>query len=136
MAAQKGREVLVKVDDGTTNFITVAGGVTKSLELNASTVDISDSDSTNQWRELGENMGIRNARISISGPFKDSAAETDIFDYFMAGTIANYQFVIPDFVTLEGPFQVVNLGYTGNHDSEAKYTMTFESAGEITSTTL
>ena len=45
MAAQKGKDLLIKVDqDGT--FITVAGLRAKRLAFNAETVDITDAESS------------------------------------------------------------------------------------------
>ncbi len=133
MAAQKGRDVLVKVDsDGAGTFLTVGGGRSKSISLNSETVDVTDSDSTNQWRELLANAGIRTATITLSGIFKDSASEEDVRGYFFSGAIEDYQFIIPDFGTVEGAFQVTALDYAGEHNGEATYSMTFESGGALT----
>lgn len=46
MAAQKGKDLLLKIDsDGEGNFATVAGLRTKRLAFNSETVDITDADS-------------------------------------------------------------------------------------------
>lgn len=132
MAAQKGRDVLIKVDDGASNFNTIGGLRSRAVSINSETVDVTDGDSTNQWRELLEGAGIKNATITGSGIFKDSASEEDVRGYAFAGTIANYQFIIPSFGTIEGPFQVTSLDYAGEYNGEATYSMTFESAGALT----
>lgn len=133
MAAQVGRAVLIRVDsDGGGNFVTVGGMRSKSISFNNEQVDVTDSDSSNQWRELLAGAGIKSATITGSGVFKDSAGEEDVRGYFFAATHADYQFTVPDFGTVEGAFQVTSLDYAGEHNGEATFSMTFESAGALT----
>lgn len=135
MAAQKGRDVLVKVDsDGAGAFLTIGGGRSKSISLNSETVDVTDADSVGQWRELLSNAGIRTATITLSGIFKDSASEEDVRGYFFDGQHVDYQFIVPDFGTIEGLFQSTAIDYAGEYNGEATYSMTFESAGALTFT--
>ena len=133
MAAQAGKDVLIKVDtDGIGTYVTLGGLRSKSISLNSETVDVTSADSTNQWRELLANAGVRTASISGSGIFSDSATEEDVRGYFMAGSIDNYQLIVPDFGTFEGPFQITSLEYSGEYNGEAAYSATLESAGEVT----
>ena len=133
MAAQKGSDILIKVDStGAGVFITIGGMRSKSISFNAETVDVSDSDSVNKWRELLEGAGLKSATITGSGVFKDSAGEEDVRGYFFTGAIEEYQFIVPDFGTVEGLFQVTSLDYAGEHNGETTFSMTFESAGELT----
>lgn len=133
MAAQKGRDVLIKVDtDGMGTFETVGGLRSRSISFNSETVDVTDGDSVNQWRELLEGAGIKSATITGSGIFKDSASEEDVRGNFFGGLIVDHQFIIPDFGTVEGAFQITALDYAGEYNGEATYSMTFESAGELT----
>lgn len=135
MAAQKGSDVLIKVDsDGVGTFVTVGGVRSKNISFNAETVDVSDGDSVNKWRELLAGAGLKSATMTGSGVFKDSAGEEDVRGYFFSGAIHDYQFIIPDFGTVEGNFQVTSLDYAGEHNGEATYSMTFESAGALTFT--
>ena len=39
--------------------------------------------------------------------------------------------MIPDFGTVEGPFQITALDYAGEHDGEATYEVTLVSAGQL-----
>ncbi len=39
--------------------------------------------------------------------------------------------MIPDFGTLQGPFQITALEYSGQHDGEVTYEIALESAGEL-----
>jgi TP901-1 family phage major tail protein len=50
MTAQKGKDLLLKLDDGSGAFVSVDGLRTRRLTFNAETVDFSDSDSSCQWR--------------------------------------------------------------------------------------
>ena len=40
--------------------------------------------------------------------------------------------MIPDFGTVEGPFQLTNLEFAGEHNGEVTYDVSLESAGELT----
>ncbi|MGE0613988.1 MAG: phage major tail protein, TP901-1 family, partial [Hyphomicrobiales bacterium] len=123
MTAQKGKDLLLKVDsDGLGDFQTVAGLRSRSLAFNAASVDITDADSAGQWRELLAGAGIRTARVSGSGIFRDAASDETVRGLFSNGTIRDWQVVVPDFGTVEGPFQVSALEFAGQHDGE----MTFD----------
>ena len=51
MAAQKGKDLLLKLDaEGEGGFVTVAGLRTKRLAFNSETVDVTDSESAGRWR--------------------------------------------------------------------------------------
>jgi len=132
MAAQKGKEILIKVDsDGAGTFVTIGGMRTKSISLNKETVDVTDSDSTNQWRELLSGAGVKHAAISGSGVFKDSASEGLILTYWRTDVVRDFQFVVPGLGTFEGAFDIPSIEYSGEYNGEAQFSMKFESAGEL-----
>ncbi len=130
MAAQKGKDLLLKVDNGG-SFTTVAGLRTKRLAFNSETVDVTDSDSTGRWRELLAGSGVQRASLSGAGIFKDAQSDALIRTAFFGGSVTSWQFAIPDFGTVQGPFQVTSLEYTGNHDGEVTFEIALESAGAI-----
>ncbi len=133
MAYQKGSEMLLKVDStGSGNFIAVAGLTTKSLSLDAETVEVTNQDSVNKWRELLAGAGIKSAKVSGSGKFADAAADEICRGLLFAGTIRDWQVILPDFGTIEGAFQITSIQYQGPHDKEVAYTISLESAGELT----
>ena len=135
MAAQKGKDLLLKVDsDGAGTFITVAGLRSRTLAFNAESVDITHQESAGQWRELLEGAGVRTARITGAGIFKDAASDETLRAAFFNGTIRAWQVVIPDFGTVEGPFQIASLELTGRHDAEVDFELGLESAGQLTFT--
>ncbi len=132
MAAQKGKDLLLKVDDdGAGNFITVAGLRARSLSFNAATVDITHTESAGQWRELLAGAGIKNARITGSGVFKDAASDEKARQLFFDGTIRDWQVIIPDFGTVSGAFQITALEFAGQHDNEVSFELGLESAGAL-----
>ncbi|MCW5712461.1 phage major tail protein, TP901-1 family [Shinella sp.] len=131
MAAQKGRELLIKIDNGA-GFVTVAGLRSKRLSFNAQLVDVTDAESAGRWRELLGGAGVQRAALSGAGIFKDQASDALVRSLFFAGTIVAWQIVIPDFGTVEGPFQVAALDYSGAHDGEVVFEIALESAGLLT----
>jgi TP901-1 family phage major tail protein len=134
MAAQKGKDLLVKISDGAGGFTTVAGLRTRRLAFNAETVDITNAESSNRWRELLDGAGVKRASVSGRGLFKDATSDASMRQTFFDGTVLSYQIVIPDFGTVEGPFQLTNLEFAGEHNGEVTYDVAMESAGELTFT--
>ena len=130
MVAQKGKDLLLKIEEGGV-FVTVAGLRAKKLAFNAQTLDITDSDSAGRWRELLAGAGLQRAGLTASGIFKDQASDGLMRTAFFAGAIPLFQIVIPDFGRVEGPFQITALEYSGRHDSEVQFDIALESAGVI-----
>src|SRR5689334_7442952 len=135
MAAQKGKDLLVKIHDGS-GFTTVAGLRSRRLSFNAETVDITHAESADRWRELLDGAGVKRASVSGRGLFKDAASDALMRQTFFDGTVASYQIVIPDFGTVEGPLQITSLEFAGEHNGEVTYDVAFESAGEMTFTAM
>lgn len=132
MAAQKGKDLLLKVDtDGVGTFATVAGLRSHTIAFNAESIDITDADATDQWRQLLSGGGVRRASIAGSGIFKDAASDVTIQGYFFTGTIRDWEVTIPDFGTLTGPFQITTLEYAGEYNGEVAYEVALESAGSV-----
>lgn len=137
MAAQNGKDLLVKIDmTGDGQFEAAAGLRATNINLNAETVDVTSLESTGGWRELLGGAGVKTASISGSGVFKDAATDERARQIFFDGEIPDFQVIIPDFGTLEGPFQITSISYAGSHNGEATYELSLASAGAITFTTL
>lgn len=136
MAAQKGKDLLVKMDDGAGGFATVAGLRTRQLAFNAETVDVTNADSAGRWRELLAGAGMRRASISGAGVFRDAASDARMRTLFFDGSAATLQVVVPDFGTVQGLFQITGLEYRGDHAGEVTFDMALESAGALTFTVL
>ncbi|HIE72281.1 MAG TPA: phage major tail protein, TP901-1 family [Planctomycetes bacterium] len=96
MAAQKGKDLLLKVDsDGSGSFTTVAGLRSRAIAFNAESVDITHTESAGQWRELLAGAGVKSARVTGGGIFKDTASDEIVRGYVFNGTIRDWQMVIP-----------------------------------------
>ncbi|SSC72232.1 unnamed protein product [Ciceribacter sp. T2.26MG-112.2] len=130
MVAQKGKDLLLKVQDGA-GFVTVAGLRSKRLSFNAQTVDVTDAESVGRWRELLGGAGVQRAALSGAGLFKDQASDALVRGAFFAGDVLAWQVVIPNFGTVSGPFQVTALEYAGSHDGELTFEIALESAGAL-----
>ena len=135
MTAQKGKDLLLKLDsDGAGTFVTVAGLRSRSVAFNTETVDITHAESAGQWRELLAGAGVKNAKVSGAGIFKDASSDALVRSYVFAGTIRNWQVIIPDFGTVQGPFQIASFELSGRHDGEVAFDLSLDSAGELTFT--
>ncbi|MET4101912.1 TP901-1 family phage major tail protein [Roseovarius sp. MBR-78] len=132
MAVQNGKDLLIKVDlSGSGNFQTVAGLRATRVSFNAESVDVTSLDSAGGWRELLAGAGVKSASISGSGIFRDAASDARMRQIFFDGEMPEFQVIIPDFGTIEGPFQVTGIEYGGTHDGEATYEMSLASAGRL-----
>lgn len=135
MTAQSGKDLLVKIGDGASpeNFTTVCGLRTTTLAFNATNIDVTNSGSTDMWRELLAD-GIKSAKISGTGVFKDAASDASLRTAFFGQTLTDFQIVIPSFGTVQGPFKISSLQYDGPYDGEVKITLTLDSAGALSFT--
>lgn len=132
MTAQKGRDLLLKIDTtGAGAFVTVAGLRSHSLTFNAESVDASHQESDGQWRELLAGAGLKTAAIRGSGIFRDAQSDATLRASFFAGAIRDFQVIVPDFGTIEGPFHIASLEIGGRHDGEVTFDIALESAGAL-----
>ena len=136
MAAQKGSDLLIKLDDGAGGFATVAGLRTRQLAFNAETVDVTSAESAGRWRELLAGAGIRRASINGAGVFRDAASDGRVRSLFFDGLAPTLQVVVPSFGIVQGPFQITGLEYRGDHAGEVTFDMALESAGALSFTAI
>ena len=129
MAAQNGRDMLVKIKNDAGEFITLAGLRSKAFRLNAQAVDITNTDSAQGWKELLPGAGVKSAEISGAGVFRDTESDALARTAFFEQSVQIYRFVIPDFGVVEGPFLLTSLSYAGTYKGEASYELTLMSAG-------
>jgi TP901-1 family phage major tail protein len=133
MGAQKGKDLLVKINDGA-GFVTVAGLRSRKLAFNAEIVDITHAESVNRWRELLAGAGVKRASISGRGLFKDASSDALVRQAFFDGAVNSAQVIVPDFGTIEGLFQISSLEFSGEHNGEVTFDLALESAGALTFT--
>jgi len=133
MAAQKGKDLLLKIDLGA-GFETVAGLRATRLAFNAETVDVTNVGSEGRWRELLAGAGLRSANVSGQGVFLDQATDSAMQTAFFNAEAPEFQIAVPDFGIVQGIFQITSLEYSGQHDGEAVYEVALASAGALTFT--
>lgn len=133
MAAQNGKDLLIKVDVNG-SFETLAGLRATRISFNAEQVDVTTLESTGGWRELLAGAGVKSASLSGSGVFKDGTTDERARQMFFNSETPAFQVIIPDFGVVEGPFQVTSIEYAGAHDGEATYELALASAGALTFT--
>ena len=137
MAAQKGSALLMKIGNaGSPEAFTTIGGMrSTSLAMNDEMVDVTNKDSA-RARTLLAQGGTNSMTVSGSGVFTDSATEATLRSKFDVSALTNYQFLVPDFGTFTGSFQLTTLEYAGEFNGEVTYSFTFESSGAITFATV
>ena len=133
MAAQKGKDLLLKMHDGS-GFVTVAGLRSRRIAFNAETVDVTHAESADRWRELLAGAGVKRAAVSGRGLFKDAASDALVRQAFFDGELKTCQIVVPDFGAIEGLFQIASLEFAGEHNGEVTFDLALESAGALTFT--
>ena len=137
MAVQSGKDLLVKLDlTGGGQFETIAGLRATRISFNAGTVDVTSLESIGGWRELLGGAGVRSASISGSGVFRDANTDERARQIFFDGETPDFQVIIPDFGTMQGPFQITAIEYAGSHNGEATYELSLASAGALVFTAL
>ena len=129
MAAQNGRDMLVKIKNSAGEFVTLAGLRSKAFRLNAQAVDITNTDSAQGWQELLPGAGVKSAEISGAGVFRDTESDALARTAFFEQSVETYRFILPDFGVVEGPFLLTSLSYAGTYQGEATYELTLMSAG-------
>ena len=135
MTVQNGKDLLIKVDmTGGGSFTTLAGLRATRIAFNSETVDVTSLDSQGGLHELLGGAGMRSASLSGSGVFRDEDTDERARQLFFDGLTPAFQVVIPDFGTVEGPFQVTALEYSGSYNGEATYEVSLASAGVLTFT--
>lgn len=132
MAAQSGKDLLVKVDmTGDGLFESAAGLRATRISFNAESVDVTSLESAGGWRELLGGAGVKTASISGSGIFRDAVTDERMRQVFFDGETPDFQVIIPDFGTVTGPFLISSIEYAGTFDGEATYELSLNSAGAI-----
>ena len=135
MTALAGRTILLLLDTtGAGAYTQLAGLRSREIKINSETVDVTNSDSPNQWRELLANAGIKSMEASGSGVLLDAAVDASIISVNMNGTIRNWRLFVPGIGTFQGLFQISQYGLTGDHNGAAEFSLSIMSAGEITFT--
>lgn len=136
MAAQRGKDMLLRVQNDLSQFVAVAGLRSRRIAFNTQTIDVTHAESAGRWRELLAGAGVKRAQVSGAGVFKDAASDLLVRSMFFDGLVRTCQVIIPDFGVIEGLFQVSALDYRGEHQGEVVFDITLDSAGLMTFTAI
>ncbi len=131
MSGQKGRDILLKIADPGGTFLTVAGLRAQRFQLSAGAIDATSADSEDAWRELLSGAGMKSARVTGRGVFKDAASDARLRSAFFASEALNSKLILPHFGALTGLFLITALSWSGAYDGEAEFELTLESAGAL-----
>jgi predicted secreted protein len=129
MSGQRGRDLLLKIADGAGGFVTLAGIRTSRIQLSAGN---QLAPCLRAFGACGVNRagaGVKTARVSGRGVFKDAASDAQMRAIFFAGEVAIWRLIMPGFGQFQGPFQITELTWSGDHDGEAEFSVSLESAG-------
>ena len=132
MATQRGRDVLIRIEGPVGGFVTIAGIRTTRFSLHSNAPDATTAESPGRWRELLSGAGVRSVSVSGSGVFKDGESDALLRAAFFEDDAVSLELVVPDFGVMSGRFHVLSLDYAGDHDAEAGFEVSLESAGALT----
>ncbi|MFC3051655.1 phage major tail protein, TP901-1 family [Kordiimonas pumila] len=140
MAAQQGRDLLIKIHDGSgdfddENYVVVGGIKTNSFDISGEAVDITNKDS-NGFKELLPGSGNVAVSITGDGVFVDDASFKRVHDHTLARTHPSCRIVVPDFATYTGVFSISKLTLNGNDGEAVTYSIQLNSSGAVTVATL
>ena len=113
-------------------FQTVGGLRSKSLSFAAEAIDVSNHGS-NQWKQILDGAGMKSVSISGSGVYTSAANFRTIEENAFANLLTCLAFL--DAVSgriYSGCFKITGIENNGEYDGEAGYSISAESAGEVT----
>lgn len=137
MPAFGANTVLVQIGDAAgTTFTNMTGGRTKTIKFNTETVDVTNSDSPNRWRELLAGVSVKSLSVEFAGVFLDDPVDTTVDTVLLANEARRFRVIFPGFRRYEGLFIMSSRSLGGEHTGAVEQSITLESAGEITVTAL
>ena len=143
MTKQSGRNLIFNIEDDTTagTFNTLASVTQTSLSINNEPVEITTKGSVTSggvlYRELLEKGGLQAMTITAEGPVDDVEAYETLVSYGQTNVHKEFQ-IVENWTTggntYEGPFMVGNVEVNGPYNEATTFSVTLESAGEISIT--
>ena len=132
MAAEKGRDFVLKVGDGATSetFTTIGGAKLVGFNFSGEDVVITDKDDAG-WQVLLADAGMKAVTLNIQGVFKDSASENTVRTNYLAQTIDNYELYFASGDKFAGAFKWSGFEYSGAEVGDLQYSGSLSSSGLI-----
>lgn len=133
MAKQAGKLITISIETATADTYVLFGGLqSKSIRMNAASIDVTDGDSTDLFQELLAGGGVKSMEISGQGLFNDDAAVERARGLFLTGSLNKFKFFIPDWGTATGNFHITSLEFSGSYDGPVTNSLSFMSSGKPT----
>lgn len=133
MAANCARSFLIRLKDnaGMPAFFATAGLLTKEMSINSEIVDVTNSDSASQFREILDGCGVASISASGSGIANDKASHGEIIEAAMDKTLRDGEIIVPGIGKWEGKFRVSKYTMKGEHNGAVNFDLSIESSGVI-----
>jgi TP901-1 family phage major tail protein len=131
--ARTGRTLLIA--DGLGVGATVIAAMrSTNFTIQGAAIDVTDKNSTGQYRELLAAAGVVHVSVSAKGLLSGSAQTQTLVTRTLNRSIDNYRITFDNGDVLEGLFQLVHFEAAGDYNNEQTYQISFESAGALTFT--
>lgn len=139
MAAQKGSDVLLKVNDGSLH--TIGGLRSANITVNQEPIDITASNASNGTHQrVLLAGGTESVSMSGSGILAGAATGSIMkrLDTIFTSQIGNsgafatlFSITVPALGTYSGKFMITSLEFGGEYNGEATFSISLESSGFI-----
>jgi len=133
MADILGNAIFLEVGTTLGGTVVVVGLTTKSISFDAEVAEVTDQQSSGQWREY-KGGGYRGAKISVQGWYDELAVGAQTaFGYLDNGTKIKFKYGENGTgkTYFSGQALVVNLQISGNGSSPSDYTFDLQSDGPV-----
>ena len=136
-AGVAGTGVIALADNGSgtltgNKLIVVAGMRSTQFSINGEETDITNKDSTSQWRELLAGAGMVNMSVSASGVFQDDSNVIDARAAAVTKATSVYSLTFESGDEYYGLFQITSCEQAGEYNGEVTYSLSLENAGVVT----
>jgi len=134
---QRGIDILLKCDvsaTSTPDYQTIGGIRAHKIDVNAAAIDVTNTDSAGQWKEVLDGAGVKSLKLSGSGVFASDAAAQSVHGYALAGTIRKWQVTVPGLGVYVVPMKITAFSIDGQDKSEVTWSVSLDSAGQPTFT--
>lgn len=131
--ARPGRTLLLR--DGLLAVSPVIAAMrSTSFRLDGQSVEVTDLSSPSQHRELLAGAGIASLSISAAGLLTGQTQTQTLVSRVLARSVDDYRLEFDNADVITGPFQLTRFEAAGDYSGEQTYSLTLESAGELTFT--
>lgn len=128
MAAQQGRLLLLSLGGSPT--IPIMTARSNDFTINGAIIDVSNKNSNGFRKAIDD--GIRYMTVNLEGTYEDEAYEQTLAGYALNGGANSFTLSDEAGNEYSGSFIATTYGRSGTYNGEDAYTVTLESAGEIT----